>query len=89
MEHTIRQQIFNHSISKRTLEHSFIKIKGLNYIITCAVPVRQENLVPLIIAGAGNVELREGGVLADLSPTMLKVLGLEQPEEMTGKSIIK
>lgn len=47
------------------------------------------NLVPLIIAGAGNVELREGGVLADLSPTMLKVLGLEQPEEMTGKSIIK
>jgi 2,3-bisphosphoglycerate-independent phosphoglycerate mutase len=47
------------------------------------------NLVPLIIAGAGNVEIREGGVLADLSPTMLKVLGLEQPEEMTGKSIIK
>ena len=47
------------------------------------------NLVPLIIAGAGNVELREGGVLADLSPTMLKILGLEQPEEMTGKSIIK
>lgn len=47
------------------------------------------NLVPLIIAGAGNVEIREGGVLADLSPTMLKVLGLEQPEEMTGTSIIK
>ena len=47
------------------------------------------NLVPLIIAGAGNVELRQGGVLADLSPTMLKVLGLEQPEEMAGKSIIK
>lgn len=47
------------------------------------------NLVPLIIAGAGNVLIREGGVLADLSPTMLKLMGLEQPKEMTGKSIIK
>ncbi len=34
-------------------------------------------------------ELREGGVLADIAPTMLKVLGLPQPDEMTGKSIIK
>ncbi|MDO5123061.1 MAG: 2,3-bisphosphoglycerate-independent phosphoglycerate mutase [Eubacteriales bacterium] len=33
-------------------------------------------------------ELREGGVLADIAPTMLKILGLAQPEEMTGKSII-
>ncbi len=47
------------------------------------------NLVPLIIAGAGEVALREGGVLADLSPTILKLLELPQPEEMTGKSIIK
>ncbi len=34
-------------------------------------------------------ELREGGGLADIAPTMLKVLGLPQPDEMTGKSIIK
>lgn len=34
-------------------------------------------------------ELREGGRLADIAPTMLKVLGLPQPAEMTGKSIIK
>ena len=34
-------------------------------------------------------ELREGGVLADIAPTMLKVLGLPQPAEMTGESIIK
>ncbi|MBQ4095752.1 MAG: 2,3-bisphosphoglycerate-independent phosphoglycerate mutase [Oscillospiraceae bacterium] len=47
------------------------------------------NLVPLIIAGAGDVALREGGVLADLSPTILKVLELPQPAEMTGESIIK
>ncbi len=33
--------------------------------------------------------LREGGRLADIAPTMLKILGLPQPEEMTGISIIE
>ncbi len=48
------------------------------------------NLVPLIIAGADDdITLREGGVLADLSPTILKILGIKQPEEMTGESIVK
>ncbi len=46
------------------------------------------NLVPFICVGAGDVKLREGGVLADLAPTMLKLLDLPQPEEMSGKSII-
>ena len=45
------------------------------------------NLVPLVVVGV-DCELRNDGVLADLSPTMLKLLGLEQPTEMTGKSII-
>ncbi len=34
-------------------------------------------------------KLREGGVLADIAPTMLKIMGLPQPEEMTGKSILE
>ncbi|MGI6256295.1 MAG: 2,3-bisphosphoglycerate-independent phosphoglycerate mutase [Acutalibacter sp.] len=33
-------------------------------------------------------QLREGGRLADIAPTMLKILGLPQPAEMTGESII-
>jgi len=45
------------------------------------------NLVPFIVVGK-DCQLREGGVLADIAPTMLKVLGLKQPAEMTGKSII-
>ena len=45
------------------------------------------NPVPLIVAGQKG-ELREGGVLADLAPTMLKIMGVPQPEEMTGKSIL-
>ena len=46
------------------------------------------NPVPLIVVGQGNCELRKGGRLADLAPTMLKILGLPQPAEMTGESII-
>lgn len=45
------------------------------------------NPVPLIVAGQKG-ELRKGGVLADLAPTMLKIMGVPQPEEMTGKSIL-
>lgn len=47
------------------------------------------NPVPFLVAGAGDVKLRKGGVLADIAPTMLKMLGLEQPAEMTGTSIIE
>ena len=44
--------------------------------------------VPFIVLGCGDVKLRADGVLADIAPTMLKILELEKPEEMTGKSII-
>ena len=46
------------------------------------------NPVPFLAIGLGDCKLREGGCLADLAPTMLKILGLEQPEAMTGKSLI-
>ena len=47
------------------------------------------NPVPLALVGRDDVKaLAEGGVLADLAPTMLDLLGLEQPEEMTGHSLI-
>lgn len=45
------------------------------------------NRVPLVIVGDKNVELQEGK-LADLSPTILELMGLEKPEGMTGKSLI-
>lgn len=47
------------------------------------------NPVPLIIAGAGDLDLREDGVLGDLAPTILDIMQKKQPEEMTGRSIIK
>ena len=47
------------------------------------------NPVPFLVAGAGNVTLRNNGVLADIAPTLLKLMGLEKPAEMTGTSIIE
>ncbi len=46
------------------------------------------NPVPFIVVGAGQRKVREGGVLADLSPTILKLMELPQPKEMTGQSLI-
>lgn len=45
------------------------------------------NPVPLILLGMDNVKLKEGK-LADLAPTMLDIMELEKPKEMTGESII-
>ena len=45
------------------------------------------NPVPLILVGRENAKLKEGK-LADLAPTMLELMGLDKPEEMTGESII-
>lgn len=46
------------------------------------------NPVPFIVAGT-DCELRGGGRLADIAPTLLKLMGLEKPSEMTGESLIK
>ncbi|MED4942182.1 2,3-bisphosphoglycerate-independent phosphoglycerate mutase [Heyndrickxia coagulans] len=46
------------------------------------------NPVPVIITKKG-VEVRDGGILADLAPTMLDLLNIEKPKEMTGTSLIK
>ena len=46
------------------------------------------NPVPLILVGLEGIKLKEGK-LADLAPTMLDIMGLEKPEEMTGESLIE
>ena len=45
------------------------------------------NLVPLIIVNK-DCKLNEGGKLCDLCPTILDIMNLEQPSEMTGRSLI-
>jgi len=46
------------------------------------------NLVPLILAGAGNRLLLAEGRLADIAPTLLELMGLPKPAEMTGHSLL-
>jgi 2,3-bisphosphoglycerate-independent phosphoglycerate mutase len=46
------------------------------------------NLVPCVLVGAGNETITDG-VLADVAPTILALMELTQPKEMTGKSLKK
>ena len=47
------------------------------------------NPVPFILINADpSYKLREGGCLADIAPTLIEIMGMEQPKEMTGKSLI-
>ncbi len=46
------------------------------------------NPVPLTIVGMENVSIRENGKLADIAPTILDIIGIPKPAEMTGESLI-
>jgi 2,3-bisphosphoglycerate-independent phosphoglycerate mutase len=46
------------------------------------------NPVPLVVTDEG-VALRDGGVLADVAPTILELLGIDQPGAMTGTSLLR
>jgi 2,3-bisphosphoglycerate-independent phosphoglycerate mutase len=50
------------------------------------------NLVEVFVVGeglvAGKTKMRAGGRLADLAPTLLQLMGLPKPAEMTGESLI-
>ena len=46
------------------------------------------NPVPIVVTAAV-AGLRDGGVLADVAPTVLELLGQPQPEAMTGQSLLQ
>ena len=46
------------------------------------------NLVPLVYVGPQKIGLRDGGSLCDVAPTLLDLMGLDIPAEMTGKSLV-
>ncbi len=47
------------------------------------------NPVPCILVGAGDVKLRSGGILGDVAPTILELLSVQAPPEMTQSSLIE
>lgn len=51
------------------------------------ITAHSNNRVPFIVVGGKNFKLKEG-ILADVAPTILELMELEKPEEMTGKSLI-
>ena len=46
------------------------------------------NPVPLMVISNDPVTLRDGGILADIAPTLLDLMNIEKPAEMTGKSLL-
>ena len=46
------------------------------------------NPVPCVLVGAGQVKLRDGAILSSVAPTILELLGLPTPAEMTAQSLL-
>jgi 2,3-bisphosphoglycerate-independent phosphoglycerate mutase len=47
------------------------------------------NLVPLIYVGRRRAHFADSGALCDISPTLLQIMGLPQPAEMTGRALLE
>ena len=48
------------------------------------------NMVPFVVINPPyEIKLRDDGALCDIAPTVLQIMGIKQPEEMTGKSMLK
>ncbi len=47
------------------------------------------NPVPLVYIGSRSVRMHEGGNLADVAPTLLRLMGLPVPDEMTGRPLLE
>ena len=60
-----------------------------DYVTGETITAHTTNPVPFILVNADpGYGLREGGCLADIAPTLIELMGMEQPKEMTGKSLL-
>lgn len=71
-----------------TADHGNAEVM-VNYETGKPMTAHTTNVVPLIVAGLGDVALRNDGKLSDLAPTVLDILKVNQPDEMTGTSLVK
>ncbi len=61
----------------------------VDYETGTPITAHTTNPVPFILVNADpSYKLREGGCLADIAPTLIELMGMEQPKEMTGKSLL-
>lgn len=76
-----------HGILAITADHGNAELK-IDQATGAPLTAHTTNPVPLILAGADGVErLRDGGKLGDLAPTLLRLVGLTPPAEMTGDDL--
>lgn len=72
----------DHGNAEQLREYTTEKIKSQPHT------AHTNNLVPLIYIGRQAKFINENGSLSDISPTLLTIMGLPKPKEMTGKSLI-
>ena len=61
----------------------------VDYVTGDPFTAHTTNPVPFILVKADpQYKLREGGALCDIVPTLIELMGMEQPKEMTGKSLL-
>lgn len=61
----------------------------IDYVSGGSFTAHTTNPVPFILVNYDeSYTLREGGCLADIAPTLIQIMGLEQPKEMTGKTLL-
>ncbi len=81
-----------HAISMKTAGGAELLIHiGLDTVNLKGEPftAHTTNPVPFILVNADPAyKLREDGCLADIAPTLIELMGMEQPEEMTGRSLL-
>src|SRR5699024_1669237 len=69
-----------------TADHG--NLYGVVILVGKQMTGHKTNPVPVIVTKEG-AKLRDGGILADLAPTLLDLLDVENPKEMTGESLLK
>ncbi len=69
-----------------TADHGNVE-QMMDYISGQPFTAHTTNLVPLLLIDSYRGELRQGGSLQDVAPTMLAILGIKQPPQMTGQDL--
>ena len=90
---TCANKVINAILSKKgnvilTADHGNAE-KMIDYETKKPWTAHTTNPVECVIAGDGDITLRKNGRLADISPTILDLLDMDAPKEMTGSSLIE
>ena len=67
----------------------YLSVKMIDYETGAPHTAHTTNPVPFILVNYDDsYTLRDGGSLCDIAPTLIQIMGLNQPAEMTGKSLL-